>query len=83
MWNKKCFVRPVIIYALGIENKGLKYRETIPGQHSTYSLEQNWRTRNSTRSKAYVCGRSVVGVEGSNPSRVWMFVVFYMLCCPA
>jgi fructose-1,6-bisphosphatase/sedoheptulose 1,7-bisphosphatase-like protein len=40
MWNMKCFVIPVIIGATGIVSKSLhKYLETIPGQHSIYSLQ--------------------------------------------
>jgi len=30
----------------------------------------------AARSKAWVCGRSLAGVAGSNPARDWMFV-----CC--
>jgi hypothetical protein len=41
MWNMKCSVIPVIIGATGIVNKGLKkYMETIPGKHSTDSLQK-------------------------------------------
>jgi hypothetical protein len=41
MWNMKCFVVPVIIGATGIVSKSLqKYLETIPGQHSTDSLQK-------------------------------------------
>jgi hypothetical protein len=41
MWNMKCFVIPVIIGATGIVSKSLrKYLETIPGQHSIYSLQK-------------------------------------------
>jgi hypothetical protein len=37
----KCFVIPVIIGATGIESKSLqKYLKTIPGQHSTDSLQK-------------------------------------------
>jgi hypothetical protein len=41
MWNKKCFVIPVIIVATGIVGKSLqKYLETVPGQHSIDSLQK-------------------------------------------
>jgi hypothetical protein len=41
MWNMKCFVIPVIIGATGIVSKGIKiYLETIPGKHSTDSLQK-------------------------------------------
>jgi hypothetical protein len=41
MWNMKCFVVPVIIGATGIVSKSSqKYLETIPGQHSTDSLQK-------------------------------------------
>jgi hypothetical protein len=41
MWNMKCFVISVIIGATGIVSKSLqKYLETIPGQHSTDSLQK-------------------------------------------
>jgi hypothetical protein len=41
MWNMKCFVIPVIIGATGIVTKRLKkYLETIPGKHSTDSLQK-------------------------------------------
>ena len=30
-------------------------------------------------SKAWVCGRSLTGIAGSNPSKAWMFVSFE--CC--
>jgi hypothetical protein len=38
MWNKECFVIPVIIGARGIVSKMVKNLETIPGQQSIYSL---------------------------------------------
>jgi hypothetical protein len=41
MWNMKCFVIPVIIGATGIVTRGLKkYLKTIPGKHSTDSLQK-------------------------------------------
>jgi hypothetical protein len=41
MWNMKCSVIPVIIGATGIVSRSLqKYLETIPGQHSIYSLQK-------------------------------------------
>jgi hypothetical protein len=41
MWNMKYFVIPVIIGATGIVRKSLqKYLQTIPGQHSIYSLQK-------------------------------------------
>jgi hypothetical protein len=41
IWNMKCFVIPVITEAIGIATKGLKkYMETIPGKHSTDSLQK-------------------------------------------
>jgi hypothetical protein len=41
MWNKKCFVIPVIIGATGTVIKGLKnYLETILGKHSIDSLQK-------------------------------------------
>jgi hypothetical protein len=41
MWNMKCFVIPVIIGATETVTKGLKkYLETIPGKHSTDSLQK-------------------------------------------
>jgi hypothetical protein len=39
MWNKKCFVIPVIVGATGIVSKSLNNPETIPGQHSVDSLQ--------------------------------------------
>jgi hypothetical protein len=36
----KCFVIPVIIVATGIVSKSLKNLETIPGQHSTDSVQK-------------------------------------------
>jgi hypothetical protein len=42
MWNMKCFVIPVITGATGIVTRGLKkkHMETIPGKHSTDSLQK-------------------------------------------
>jgi hypothetical protein len=41
MWNMKCMIIPVIIGATGIVAKGLKNNlETIPGKHSTDSLQK-------------------------------------------
>jgi hypothetical protein len=52
MRNMKCFVIPVITGATGIVSKSLqKYLETMPGKHSTDSLQKNCRTRNITRHK--------------------------------
>jgi hypothetical protein len=52
MWNKKCFVIPVIIGATGIVSKSLqRHLETIPGQHSIDSLQKNCHTRNITHHK--------------------------------
>jgi hypothetical protein len=48
MWNMICFVIPVIIGATGIVSKSLqKYLETIPGQHSIYSLQKTAILRTS------------------------------------
>jgi hypothetical protein len=48
----KCFVIPVITEATGVVTKGLKkYPETIPGKHSTDSLQKNSCTRNITHYK--------------------------------
>jgi hypothetical protein len=53
MWDMKCFVIPVIIGTIGIVTRGLKkYLETIPGKHSTDSLQKkNSCTRNITHCK--------------------------------
>jgi hypothetical protein len=40
MCNMKSFVIPVIIGVMGIARKSLKNLETIPGQHSTDSLQK-------------------------------------------
>jgi hypothetical protein len=41
MWNMKCLVIPVVIWATGSVTKGLKkYLETTPGKHSIDSLQQ-------------------------------------------
>ena len=41
MWNMKCKIIPVITRATGMVTKGLKeHLETIPGKHSTDSLQQ-------------------------------------------
>jgi hypothetical protein len=41
IWNKKCFVIPVIIGATEIETRALKkYLETIAGNHSIDSLQK-------------------------------------------
>jgi len=34
----------------------------------------------AVRSKAWVCGRSLIGIAGSNPSWAWMSVVS-VVCC--
>jgi hypothetical protein len=37
----------------------------------------------AARSKAWVCGRLVAGIAGSNPAEgVDVFLCVYMLCCP-
>jgi hypothetical protein len=41
MWNKECFVIPVVIGATGTGTRGLrKYLEEIRGKHSTDSLQE-------------------------------------------
>jgi hypothetical protein len=40
MWNMECFVIPVITGARAIVSKRVKNLETIPGQHSIYSLQK-------------------------------------------
>jgi len=38
----------------------------------------------AARSKAWVCGRLLAGIAGSNPARVWMCVcvsVVSVVCC--
>ena len=41
MWNLKCTIVPVIIGATGIVTRSLKKNlETIPGKHSTDSLQK-------------------------------------------
>jgi hypothetical protein len=41
MWNMKCFVIPVITGATRIVTRGVKNLETIPGKHSTDSLQKS------------------------------------------
>jgi hypothetical protein len=40
MWNMKCFVITVIIGTTGTVSRGQKNLETIPGEHSTDSLQK-------------------------------------------
>ena len=41
MWNLKCTIVPVIIGATGIVTRSLKKNsETVPGNHSTDSLQK-------------------------------------------
>jgi hypothetical protein len=35
----------------------------------------------AARSKAWICGRSLVGIVGSSPSGVWMFFSWGVVCC--
>ena len=48
MWNLKCTIVPVIIGATGIATRSLnKNLETIPGKHSTDSLQKTAILRTS------------------------------------
>jgi hypothetical protein len=72
MWNKKCFVIPVITGATGIITRGLKkYLETIPGKHSIDSLQKNSCTRNITHYKESATIRNLKPERwGSSPVQV-------------
>jgi hypothetical protein len=48
MWNVKCFVIPIIIWATGIVSKGLKISESNTRTAFNRSYTKNWHTRNIT-----------------------------------